>query len=268
LSGQNCFRNQGGSETSTGWFDLPGPLLTNILSTGGTTPFIRDDDTGSNTTRGDNFWFFTDGNDATGTPEVAPGVEIIKTADVPSYSALGDIINYTFEVTNIGSVILNNLVVTDPNITGAITCPSTTLTVNNGTPASAAAATMDCTAQHVVTQQNIDDDVVFVNQATVTGVPTEGTLGAVSGTVTIPGPAADNSMTITKVASKTTDVEVGDVITYTYEITNTGNITLNNVNVTDVHGGSGTLSAITPASISLAPTDSQTFTATYPTHSR
>jgi len=84
---EDCFRNQGSTETSTGWFDLPGPVLTDILATGGTTPFITDTDTGSNTTRGDNFWFFTDGNDATGTPEVAPGIEIIKTADVTEYTA-------------------------------------------------------------------------------------------------------------------------------------------------------------------------------------
>ena len=37
---ENCFRNQGSTETSTSWFDLPNNVLSNILSTGGTTPFI------------------------------------------------------------------------------------------------------------------------------------------------------------------------------------------------------------------------------------
>jgi len=70
-------------------------------------------------------------------------------------------------------------------------------------------------------------------------------------------------MSITKVASKTVDAVVGDVITYEYEVTNDGNITLDNVSVSDVHGGSGALSAISPASVTLAPGASQTFTSTY-----
>jgi len=138
--------------------------LTDILSVGSTTPFITDLDTGSNTTRGDNFWHFTDGNDATGTPEVAPGVTIEKTADRTSYSGTGDVINYSFLVTNIGSVQLNDIVVDDSFITGAVSCPLTSL---------ASGQDMTCTGQHIVSQQNIDDDVVFVNTANVSANPTE-----------------------------------------------------------------------------------------------
>ncbi|WP_162143793.1 beta strand repeat-containing protein, partial [Hellea balneolensis] len=253
---ENCFRNQGGTETSTSWFDLtpiPG-LLNNILTTGGTTPFIHDDDGWTNG-RGDNFWYFTDGDDATGTPEVAPGITIEKTADRTEYMAVGDVINYSFLVTNIGSVTLNDIVVTDSFITGIMNCPQTTLVTGES---------MTCTASHTVSQDNIDNDMVFVNTAEVTANPTEGQLGNVSGTLTIPGPDANNSITITKVASKDTDVEAGDVITYTYTVQNTGNITLDAVNITDVHGGTGTLSAITPASVDdLGPNDTQVFTSTY-----
>jgi uncharacterized repeat protein (TIGR01451 family)/gliding motility-associated-like protein len=54
---------------------------------------------------------------------------------------------------------------------------------------------------------------------------------------------------------------VNDVITYTFTVTNTGDITLNNVEVTDGLIG---LSAITPASVaSMAPGAVETFTATY-----
>ncbi len=252
---ENCFRNQGTTETSTAWFDLAPNVLDNIFSTGSTTPFIRDEDTGSSTTRGDNAWFFRDGVDATGTPEVAPGITIEKTADRTEYSAVGDIINYSFLVTNIGSVRLTNVVVDDSFITGAVSCPLTAL--NSG-------QTMTCSGQHSVTQANIDDDVVFVNTANVTATPTEGTLGNVSGTLSIPGPDSDNSMTLTKTASKTTAVDAGDTITYTYVVQNTGNITLDDVTITDVHAGIGTLSAITPAERDdLGPNQSQTFTATY-----
>ena len=247
---ENCFRNQASTETSTAWFDLdlvPG-LLNNILTAGSTTPRVFDDDPT------DNRWFFTDGVDASGTPEVAPGIAIVKTADKTSYSTVGEPITYTFEVTNIGSVDFTNVTVTDTFITGSISCPSTNLAVS---------ASMTCTGSHNVTQANIDNDIVFVNTAEVTGTPTEGILGAVSGTLSIPGPPANNSMILTKVADKTVNVEAGDVITYTYVAENTGNITLENVNITDVHNGAGTLSVITPSNVTLAPGDSQTFTATY-----
>ena len=265
---ENCFRNQTSTETSTAWFDLglvPG-LLNNILTVGSTTPRVFDDDPT------DNRWFFTDGVDATGTPEVAPGISIDKSADKTSYSAVGELINYTFVVTNVGSVNFTNVIVTDTYITGSISCPSTNLAVSTS---------MTCTAAHTVTQDNIDFDTVFVNVAEATGTPTEGTLGAVSGTVTVTGPAANNSMTLTKVADKTVDVVDGEVITYTYTVENTGNITLENVNITDVHNGSGVLSPIagdtitvnsnglsSDASIdgsidSLAPGDSAKFTSQY-----
>ena len=69
----------------------------------------------------------------------------------------------------------------------------------------------------------------------MTANPTEGQLGSVSGTLTIPGPDADNSITLTKVASETTDLMVGETVTYTYTVENTGNITLDAVNITDAH---------------------------------
>jgi len=252
---ENCFRNQNSSETSTSWFDLTGVpgLLSDVLATGSTTPVIHDDD-GWTGGRGDNYWYFRDGNDATGTPEVAPGITIVKTSDVSSYTAVGDIINYSFEVTNIGSVFLTNVAVTDSFITGAISCPQNTLVTGES---------MICTGQHVVTQANIDNDEVFVNTAETTAVPTEGTIGSVSGTLTIPGPAAENKGTISKKASKDVGLVLNETITYTYEVTNNGNITWDNVSISDTHGGTGTLSAVTPASVTLAPGASQTFTATY-----
>jgi len=254
---ENCFRNQSSGETSTSWFDLPGNVLTDILDVGSTTPFINDTDTGRNTTRGDNAWFFQDGVDATGTPEVAPGIRITKTANRMSYSAVGDEIIYSFLVENVGSVTLNDIVVTDSFITGTINCPFTSL------PAVLGSNTMTCTGQHIVTQANIDDDDVFVNTAEVSANPTEGQLGAVSGTLSIPGPAANPMMTLTKMASKDTGLVAGETITYTYEVENTGNITLDDVMISDVHNGTGMLSSMNPLMASIVPNGTQTFIATY-----
>lgn len=52
--------------------------------------------------------------------------------------------------------------------------------------------------------------------------------------------AADPKLSITKVADITTGAKAGDVITYTYTIENTGNVTLTNVGLVDDHKGTGT----------------------------
>lgn len=54
--------------------------------------------------------------------------------------------------------------------------------------------------------------------------------------VTAPGPA----LSIVKTASPDTNVAAGQVVTYTYTVTNTGNTTLQNISLNDVHLGSGT----------------------------
>ncbi|MEI2422217.1 hypothetical protein V6O07_18195, partial [Arthrospira platensis SPKY2] len=53
---------------------------------------------------------------------------------------------------------------------------------------------------------------------------------------------------------------VGDVITYEFTVTNTGNVELTDVTVNDPLPG---LSAIMPAPVTLLPGESQVFTATY-----
>jgi large repetitive protein len=70
---------------------------------------------------------------------------------------------------------------------------------------------------------------------TYNGNPVVSNTAAVSVTVTPAAPA----IVVTKVATPDTNVPAGTVVTYTYTVTNTGNQTLTNINLTDVHGGSG-----------------------------
>ena len=88
------------------------------------------------------------------------------------------------------------------------------------------------------------------------------------------------AMTLTKAADDNTDRAFGETIIYTYTATNTGDVNIADVTVSDVHNGTGPLSAITIDTLTntsgnssddaadndidiLAPGDSVTFEATY-----
>jgi len=155
-------------------------------------------------------------------------VALVKTASVGGTGALGDVITYTFTVTNTGSTALTNVVVTDPMVGLIIT----------GSPIAslaAGASSSVITGTYTITQTDIDAGSV-TNSATATSD---------EGATDISGTANDNDTpTITTITQtpavalvKTANVggtgTLGDVITYTFTITNTGNITLTNIVVTD-----------------------------------
>jgi uncharacterized repeat protein (TIGR01451 family) len=81
-----------------------------------------------------------------------------------------------------------------------------------------------------------------------------------SATVT---PAA---LTLVKTANAKDITAVGQVITYTFHVTNTGHVTLTNLALNEIaFTGTGPTPSCTPQPTSLAPGDSATCTATYTT---
>jgi len=91
---------------------------------------------------------------------------------------------------------------------------------------------------------------------------------------------SDPALSLAKVADVDADLVAGDTVTYTYTAANTGNVTIADVTVSDVHNGTGTLSAISVGTLTntsgfssddgadgnfdfLQPGDSVTFTSTY-----
>ncbi len=82
----------------------------------------------------------------------------------------------------------------------------------------------------------------------------------------IPAPA----LSLNKTYAFATDLngngtaDVGDVITYSFAVTNTGNVAITGVTINDTHGGADPLGPITPASVAtLAPGANTTFQASY-----
>ena len=122
------------------------------------------------------------------------------------------------------------------------------------------------------------------NTAIASGTYAAAPVTSPSSSVSVTVAAAAPSMLVTKTASPTTNLSAGQVITYTYTVKNTGNVSLKNIGLTDVHNAIGAAPVPTSEIItsdvpplndstdatandgvwsSLAPGDTVTFTATY-----
>ena len=146
-----------------------------------------------------------------------PLLSIIKSgswvdANGDGYADVGETISYTFTVTNEGNEILTNVTVTDL-LSGlsTISCPATTLAVGTD---------MTCTATYAITQADIDaGEVENIASADSDESPED----TDDDTVELP---QNPALGIVKTATPSTYDEVGDVIEYSFEVTNTGNVTL------------------------------------------
>jgi uncharacterized repeat protein (TIGR01451 family) len=183
-----------------------------------------------------------------------PGIGLDAVADYLGPLNAGDTVPFRFVVTNTGSSTLTDVTVTSslPGL-GAIS------------PASAAIlpprASQTFTALYLVTQADADRGSITAS-AEVSGTAPSGSPVSGEDSVTIEGqanPAA--TLTTTSSVFSGMPVSVGDSISYSFTVTNTGNITLEEISVSDSLPG---LSAIAPASIAaLAPGESAEFTAVY-----
>ncbi|WP_449407591.1 beta strand repeat-containing protein [Microbacterium maritypicum] len=199
---------------------------------------------------------------------------ITKTADRTTVDAVGQIVNYTFTVTNNTAVALTNVRVADALVNSAASSVAPTpVCVARSTPAAAcsggsttlaAGQSATFTASYTTTQADLDHGSVS-DQATATATPPTGpALSNSTGIVTVTA-TQNGALALAKEAAPTTVDSVGDVIDYTFTVTNTGNVTLRTLSIAETaFSGSGSLSAITCPTGALAPGASAECTATYP----
>lgn len=181
----------------------------------------------------------------------APAISIDKSGTGPDPLAVGATVNYSFVVTNTGSVSLSSVNVVDalPGLS-PVSCPSTTL-------ASGAATT--CTASYTVTQADVDAGYI-INTATASGQPPGvGPAVTASDSESLP-PSQFADISLDKIASAPNPPMLGDTVNYDFVVNNTGNVSLSAIAVSDPLPGLSTVSC--PAT-SLAPMASMTCTATY-----
>ena len=193
----------------------------------------------------------------------AASVVVVKTATVSSYSTVGTLITYLYEVTNTtDGQPLTNVTVTDPmKGLSAINCGDGTNVIS----VLPSGGSQGCVANYVTTQLDLDAGSI-TNIGTATGTPESGPAVSSTSTVTIP---ADQSPAVTLV--KAADVAgfsaAGQPIDYTYQVTNSGNVTLTDLSVTDPMAGLSPISCGdgTDQVSTLAPDASATCTASYTT---
>jgi uncharacterized repeat protein (TIGR01451 family) len=208
-------------------------------------------------------------------------LSLSKTADVANVSVAGSPIVYTIVVTNTGTT----LPITDITVTDTLGTPVCTTSGNATIASLASGASEACTFTYTATQADfdgngggdgdIDNSVEAIG--TFGGQPATA-IGAASVELIL-----NPQLTIIKTADTAGPVAVNDVITYTYIVTNTGNLTINGMDIADVHNGYGTLpvpsgetltSDVAPLGDSidtasdgnwdtLAPGDEVTFSSTY-----
>jgi uncharacterized repeat protein (TIGR01451 family) len=166
-------------------------------------------------------------------PEDNPAVSIDKTADPETLPAGGGDVTYTYVVTNTGNVSIFDINVRDDNGTAAttddfdVTCPSDTL---------GAGDSMTCTA-----------DVTGITEDTTNVATVTANWDDCHDDCSAPVPPATDDATVTvepavptapaihveKSASKANLPSVGGDVTYTYVVTNTGDVALTAVTVSD-----------------------------------
>lgn len=188
-------------------------------------------------------------------PDQTPAMTIDKTGalnDLDGDGLLdpGETINYAFLVTNTGNVTLTNVTVND-----------TLVTVDQAPQTLARGGSFTFTANYTPTQADIDAGSV-VNTATATGVDPGGApYQSPPDTATTPpdrtaGMALDKTGALNDLDGDGL-IDPGETISYSFLVTNRGNVTLTNVTVNDP------LVNIDQGPQTLAPGDSFIFTAGY-----
>ncbi|WP_064497411.1 Ig-like domain-containing protein [Dokdonia donghaensis] len=203
-------------------------------------------------------------------PEDPGTIAIVKTGtfndeDGDGFAQVGETITYNFTVTNTGNVTVANIIVTDPLVTVT------------GGPIDLVPGAIDATtfvAEYVLTQEDVDAGMVE-NQALATGQNPNGddvedtsdddSTEEGDDDVTITDlPEDPGTIAIVKTGTFNDEdgdgfAQVGETITYNFTVTNTGNVTVTNINVTDP------LVTVTGGPIDLVPgaSDATTFVAEY-----
>ena len=198
----------------------------------------------------------------TNTP-VTTGITLQKTVTETALSHAGETLNYSFLVTNTGSVPLAPVTIAETAFSGTGTPPVASCPA--GASSLAPGASVTCTATYTVTQADINAGNVN-NTATATGISPAGQSITSAPSSTTVSAGQYPAITVVKSATPSSFAAAGTTVDYSFLVTNTGNVTLAPVAITETaFTGSGTppVASCPPGASSLTPRASETCTATY-----
>jgi len=175
------------------------------------------------------------------TEEALPELDLVKQVEEPrpAHLTAGDRVNYEFVVTNSGPGEITGLTVTDPTV-GPVTCPAAPLPEGR---------TVTCTATYVITAADVARGHV---------PDTAQAEGDANGT-TITSPESSDDLPIIeppnliveKLVHTPGPFHLGQTVQYSYLVTNTGGVRLDNIQISDDH-----VRGITCDATTLAPAGS------------
>ena len=158
-----------------------------------------------------------------------PKLTLVKSVTpVAAGAKPGELVDYSFEVTNKGNVTLDQIKIDDPKITD-VTCNPTKLSPGES---------VKCTGKYTLTQADVDaGEVKNTAKATAKGpINSRYPDGKVvssddsSATLTI---AANPQLNLTKKGKTADNVKAGDKVAYTFTVVNSGNVTIKGVTIND-----------------------------------
>ena len=186
----------------------------------------------------------------TSTPtDARAAIALEKTSEIvggATAADVGDVIRYGFVVTNPGTVTLDELDVDDPMLAAAgvqIVCPAGPL---------APAGEVTCLADYTVTEADVAAGETLVNEATATAAapggaaPVSPTAATATPLVALPGISLTKEAQLDD-ADGDEFADLGEEISYTFTVSNTGNVPLAGVAVADPLAGSVECEATTLA---------------------
>jgi len=148
-----------------------------------------------------------------------PFLTVVKSSTTTNVTAAGQIVPYSYLLTNTGNVTLTGIALSDDNTDAVPVCGDTTL---------APSATTTCTAQHTVTQVEMDTGGNLVNNVTASSNEAPNAPDSLSIPIT-----QSPSMTVAKSSTTTSVTSAGQIVPYSYLLTNTGNLTLTGIVLVD-----------------------------------
>lgn len=181
------------------------------LSDGGSLSFVADDalDGYANSFTSVNF-----------TAGPMPSWTLTAVPNTASFTAAGQAIGYSYTLTNTGNITINSIALAGTK-TGTISCLASSLALG---------ASTTCTSTYTTTAGEVGAAIPY--SVTATGTPTGGTLAkaVANGSIAF---SAQSGLVIAVTPSPTTFSKAGQIVSFSYKVTNAGNVAINSITVSD-----------------------------------